>query len=102
MSTQCVYTIYTQNVYTPIHTIQNNQQRSLSMKHSNKKLPSEHRRYFKDRIEEYQPLIDFASDPQNKKIIDKLTQVLGEMRKQERYHNNRTYYPRILKEPKKN
>lgn len=161
MSIQCVYTIYTQNVYTPIHTTQNNQQRSLSMKQLNKKLPSEHlsdflnfisetrasynlclqelknqeqltqdylhsleldglkceerskvatklainrkdRRYFKDRIEEYQPLIDFASDPQNKKIIDKLTQVLGEMRKQERYHNNRTYYPRILKEPKKN
>lgn len=27
MSIQCVYTIYTQNVYTPIHTIQNNQQK---------------------------------------------------------------------------
>ena len=56
------------------------------------------RRYFKDRVEEYQPIIDFIADPQNKKFIDKLTQVLGEVRKQERYHQNRTYYPRILKE----
>lgn len=56
------------------------------------------RRYFKDRVEEFQPIIDFITDPQNKKFIDKLTQVLGEVRKQERYHQNRTYYPRILKE----
>ena len=59
------------------------------------------RHYFKDRVEEYQPIIDFIADPQNKKFIDKLTQVLGEVRKQERYHQNRTYYPRILKEKEK-
>lgn len=66
------------------------------------KLPSEHIRYFKDRVEEYQPIIDFITDPQNKKFIDKLTQVLGEVRKQERYRQNRTYYPRILKEKETN
>ena len=58
------------------------------------------RRYFKDRVEEFQPIIDFITDPQNKKFIDKLTQVLGEVRKQEHYHQERTYHPRILKQEK--
>ena len=58
------------------------------------------RRYYKDRVEELRPIIDFFADPQNKKTIDLLTQVLGQVRKQERYHEYRTYVPRVLKEVK--
>lgn len=56
------------------------------------------RRYFKDRVEELEPIVAFFTDQQNKKMLDKLTQVLGQVRKQEGYHKDRTYYPRILKE----
>jgi hypothetical protein len=56
------------------------------------------RRYFKDRVEELEPIVTFFSDQQNKKVLDKLAQVLGQTRKQENYHQDRTYYPRILKE----
>ena len=56
------------------------------------------RRFYKDRLEEYQPIMDFLSDKQNKKVIDELTQILGKVRKQEQYHAKRTYYPRVLKE----
>ena len=56
------------------------------------------RRYFKDRVEELEPIVTFFADQQNKKMFDKLTQVLGQVRKQEGYHKDRTYYPRILKE----
>lgn len=56
------------------------------------------RRYFKDRVEELEPIVTFFADGQNKKMLDKLRQVLGQVRKQEGYHTDRTYYPRILKE----
>lgn len=58
------------------------------------------RRYFKDRIEELEPIIEFFDEPQNKKVLDKLTNVLGDIRKAERYHKNRTYIPKIMKEKK--
>ena len=58
------------------------------------------RRYFKDRVEEYQPIVDFMADPSNKKVVDKLTQILGQCRKQENYHENRFYVPRVLIEKK--
>lgn len=56
------------------------------------------RRYYKDIVEGGQPIIDFINDPQHKKTIDKLKQVLGELRKVEGYHSNRTYIPRIEKQ----
>ena len=56
------------------------------------------RRYYKDRVEELEPIIMFFSDQQNKKMLDKLQQVLGQVRKQENYHKDRTYRPKILKE----
>ncbi len=57
------------------------------------------RRYYKDRIEEFEPIITFFNDPQNKKILDKLSsQVLGACRKAESYHKDRVYIPRVLKE----
>lgn len=58
------------------------------------------RRYYKDRVEELEPIAMFFSDPQNKKVLDKLTQVLGAVRKQETYHKDRIYVPKVLKEAK--
>lgn len=59
------------------------------------------RRYYKDRVEELQPIVDFFTDPQNKKVLDKLTNVLGACRKAENYHKDRIYIPKVLKEKQK-
>lgn len=56
------------------------------------------RRYYKDRVEEYEPIIKFLNDQKNKQVIKQLTQVLGEVRRQEQYHNKRFYIPKVLKE----
>lgn len=58
------------------------------------------RRYYKDRVEELEPIVEFFNDPQNKKMLDKLKQVLGTTRRAESYHKDRKYIPRILKEKK--
>ncbi len=58
------------------------------------------RRYYKDLVEEFEPIVQFFEDPQNKKVLDKLTQVLGQTRKSESYHKDRAYVPRVLKEKK--
>ena len=58
------------------------------------------RRYFKDRVEELEPIVQFFEEPQNKKVLDKLKQVLGAVRKSEAYHKDRKYVPRVLKEKK--
>ncbi len=55
------------------------------------------RRQYKDIVEELTPIADFLSQPQNKGLLDKISHVLGETRKAERYHENRAYKPRILK-----
>jgi hypothetical protein len=55
------------------------------------------RRYYKDVSETLEPLVSFFEDPQNKKVLNELTQILGKMRKQEQYHQNRNYKPRINK-----
>lgn len=59
------------------------------------------RRYFKDKAEELEPLVVFFEDPANKKVLNNLRQVLGQMRKSEGYHKNRNYIPRVLKEKEK-
>lgn len=58
------------------------------------------RRYYKDRVEEFKPIVEFFNDPVNKKVLEKLKQVLGETRRWESYHSDRTYKPRVLKEKK--
>jgi hypothetical protein len=58
------------------------------------------RRYYKDRVEEFEPIVQFFEDSQNKKMLDKLKQVLGATRKAEGYHKERKYIPRVLKEKK--
>ena len=56
------------------------------------------RRFYKDQIEELQPLHDFLNDQKHKQSIEQLKQVLGKIRKAEDYHKNRCYYPRILRD----
>ena len=60
------------------------------------------RRYYKDRVEELEPIITFFAEPQNKKVLDKLQQVLGQVRKQESYHKDRIYIPKVLKDGENN
>lgn len=58
------------------------------------------RRYYKDRVEELEPIVQFFEEPQNKKVLDKLTQVLGQTRRVESYHKDRVYVPRVLNKEK--
>ena len=53
------------------------------------------RRYYKDIVEEYEPLNDYLKDPNIDKAIRKLSQVLGDVRKAEKYHADRKYKPRV-------
>lgn len=70
------------------------------------------RRYWKDQVEELEPFICLFNNigyrignatidqnriEHNKKFINLLREVLGQTRKQENYHSDRTYKPRILK-----
>ena len=53
------------------------------------------RRRQKDTAEELEDLIKFFQEPQHKKTFDQLTQLLGKIRKVEKYHAERHYNPRI-------
>lgn len=55
------------------------------------------RRYYKNRVEELEPIIQWISNPANEKAINMLKEVLGQVRKQESYHKYGTYIPRVLK-----
>lgn len=55
------------------------------------------RRENKDIVEELEPIIEFMSDRNNKRAMDQLQQLLGKVRKVEKYHENRSYYPRVEK-----
>lgn len=54
------------------------------------------RRACKDEIEELGILVEYAE--KNKAAINNLKQTLGEMRKTEKYHEKRSYRPRVLRE----
>lgn len=63
------------------------------------------RRYYKDRVEELEPFVSLFSDQHSdskatKRTMNLITNCLGAVRKQEAYHENRTYKPRIIKEDK--
>ena len=58
------------------------------------------RRYYKDRVEEFEPIVKFFEDPQHKKMLNLMTKVLGDVRRAEGYHKDRKYIPRVLKEKK--
>ena len=52
------------------------------------------RRNYKDAVEELEPVVEFFEDPQNKKLIDHMSQLLGQVRKVENYHQRRFYVPK--------
>ena len=60
------------------------------------------RRYWKDIVEELEPFIDIFTPGKNNtaaghiKTINLLSEALGKIRKQEEYHSDRTYKPRII------
>lgn len=49
------------------------------------------RRIEKDAIEELEDFVSWYSDPNTKRVLDQLRNVLGKVRKQEEYHENRVY-----------
>lgn len=53
------------------------------------------RRAYKDLFEVTDPVVQFARDPQNKKALDQMRQLLGKVRKVENRHENRVYIPRV-------
>jgi 5'-deoxynucleotidase YfbR-like HD superfamily hydrolase len=56
------------------------------------------RRYYKDRVEEAEPIVAFIDD--NKRLIKDLEELLGKVRKIEKHHETRFYVPRVLKDEK--
>lgn len=53
------------------------------------------RRVYKDLFEVTNPVVEFVRDPQNKKTIDQMRQLLGKVREAEKRHENRVYIPRL-------
>lgn len=56
------------------------------------------RRQYKDAITVLKPIIDFIQKEENKKILNRLTNILGEARKVKNSSSDRAYSPRILTE----
>ena len=65
------------------------------------------RRYYKDRVEELEPFMDLFENKCKEKenvsracssAINHISNCLGQVRKAEDYHRERTYKPRILKD----
>ena len=54
------------------------------------------RRKYKNEFQEHADIAHFAKD--NEKFIHQLEQLLGNVRKVEKYHAERQYFPRVLKE----
>lgn len=55
------------------------------------------RRYWKNKVDEYQSLNELLNDKEFKKTIEQLKQVLGKVRKAENYLEDREYKPRVKK-----
>lgn len=54
------------------------------------------RRKYKDCVEELEPIIEFFEEPQNRRLINNMSQLLGQVRKVENYHKNRFYVPKAI------
>ena len=52
------------------------------------------RRAHKDCVEELEPISNYANN--NKKVINELRNLLSMVRKQEKYHEKRQYFPRVI------
>ena len=55
------------------------------------------RRESKDMTEILEPIIKFCAEENTKRTLNKLNELLGQVRKVEKYHDNRTYIPRVDK-----
>lgn len=53
------------------------------------------RRRYKDVFELTDDIVQFFQEPQHRKTLEQLRQLLGKVRKVERYHESRVYIPRI-------
>lgn len=56
------------------------------------------RRYYKDKVEELEPFVKLFDQAMCKSSINEISNSLGAIRKMEKYHECRTYHPRIIKE----
>ena len=56
------------------------------------------RRYWKNKVDELQPIHEFVSDKSFKSAMEQLKQLLGKVRKVENYLEDRNYKPRARKE----
>lgn len=54
------------------------------------------RRNYKDAVEELEPIIEFFSDPKNRSVLNSMSQLLGQVRKVENYHQRRFYVPKVI------
>ncbi len=54
------------------------------------------RRNYKDAVEELEPIVDFFEDPQNRNLMKKMSELLGQIRKVENYHQRRFYVPKVI------
>lgn len=54
------------------------------------------RRNYKDAVEELTPIVEFFDDPHNKVLIKKMSELLGQIRKIENYHQRRFYVPKVI------
>lgn len=55
----------------------------------------ERRRIYKNNQEQTSWIVNFISAPENKKTFDRMTQVLGNVRRSEERHENWVYKPRL-------
>lgn len=61
------------------------------------KINRKDRRYYKDRVEELEPIITFFEEHQNKKVLDKLQQVLGQVKKTRKISRISNLYTKNIK-----
>ncbi|MBQ8802293.1 MAG: hypothetical protein IJZ53_01470 [Tyzzerella sp.] len=53
------------------------------------------RREYKNAVELTEDIVNFFQEPQHKKTLDQMRQLLGKVRKVEKYHNDRVYNRKI-------
>ena len=58
-------------------------------------LSRKERRRYKDIFEETDDIVQFFNTGNNKKMLEQMNQLIGKVRKVEKYHVNRTYIPRL-------
>lgn len=56
------------------------------------------RRLYKDAMTVLKPIIEFIQKEENKKVLNRLSNILGEARKVKSHNVDRTYSPRVLTE----